>query len=216
MDTKISELSAVANLESFTVSLTINTWIALTIFVLLVAAILYKLINYLRYKKVKMTKMTLKVAGQTISFDVERNYKNLEIAHRIYIELVTRKAAIPIDQDKDIIVEVYNSWYILFKTTRDEIKAITGELLEHPKSESLISMATNVLNKGLRPHLTTYQGRFRRWYDTELRKETNLDSSPQEIQRKFSDYDELVASMKEVNDLLAEYANQLKCFIYGK
>jgi len=216
MDTKISELSAVANLESFTVSLTINTWIALTIFVLLVAAILYKLINYLRYKKVKMTKMTLKVAGQTISFDVERNYKNLEIAHRIYIELVTRKAAIPIDQDKDIIVEVYNSWYILFKTTRDEIKAITGELLEHPKSESLISMATDVLNKGLRPHLTTYQDRFRRWYDTELRKETNLDSSPQEIQRKFSDYDELVASMKEVNDLLAEYANQLKCFIYGK
>ena len=216
MSTKISELSASANFEFFSVSLTINTWIALTIFVLLVAIIFYKLTIYFRYRKFKITKMTLKVAGQTISFDVERNYKNLEIAHRIYIELVTRKAAISLDEDNDIIVEVYDSWYILFKTTRDEIKAISGELLEHPRSESLVNMATDVLNKGLRPHLTTYQGRFRRWYDAELKNESNLSSTPQEIQRKFSGYDELVASMIEVNDLLSEYANQLKTFIYRK
>jgi N6-adenosine-specific RNA methylase IME4 len=53
---------------------------------------------------------------------IKRSYQNLYVAHRIYIELVTRKAAIPIDVDKDVLVEVYNSWYSMFKTIREEIK----------------------------------------------------------------------------------------------
>ena len=137
-----------------------------------------------------------------------------KFAHKIFVELITRKAAIPIEEDKDVITEVYDSWYALFGITRDEIKLIRGEFLKHPTSKILVEMATKVLNEGLRPHLTEYQARFRRWYGLEIEKEENKDKSPQEIQRKFPDYDELVSSIKEVNQLLIQYANELRKFIY--
>ena len=44
---------------------------------------------------------------------IERNEENIFIAHRIYIELVTRKAAIDLDIEHDLISEIYDSWYIL-------------------------------------------------------------------------------------------------------
>ena len=87
-------------------------------------------------------------------------------------------------------------------------------MLDKPKSEKLVEMATDVLNKGLRPHLTKYQGRFRRWYNSELENSINQALSPQDIQKKFPDYDGLILSMKEVNLLLSQYAGQLKKFIY--
>src|SRR5690349_12778333 len=46
------------------------------------------------------------------------NWEDIQIAHKIWTELVTRKAAIPIDPDHDVIVEVYDSWYGLFQRIR--------------------------------------------------------------------------------------------------
>ena len=61
-----------------------------------------------------------------MTFKVKRNTENLFIANRIYLELVTRKAALPFDEDNDVIVEVYDSWYTLFSTIREEIKNVPG------------------------------------------------------------------------------------------
>lgn len=216
MDAQIGSFATTISREVIALSITIKVWfvIAITIIVLLAIGIRYFFFS--NRNNLKLTEMTLKIRGQEFKFSVERNYLNLEIAHKIYIELITRKAALPYDEDFDILEEVYDSWYSLFGTTRDEIKMIKGELLEHPTSESLINMATDVLNKGLRPHLTKYQGRFRRWFAAALDSEENKGLTPQEIQKKYPDYKELVKSMKEVNTLLAEYASQLRAFIYGK
>lgn len=215
MDLKLGVLSVMSDPKGLMLSLTLSSSLLVIILIVLVLIFLFR--NW--YNKGKagllLKKLTLKVGGQQLTFEVERNYLNLEIAHKIYIELITRKAAIPIEEDKDIIEEVYNSWYSLFKTTRDEIKSIKGELLNKPKSEKLVEMATDVLNKGLRPHLTKYQGRFRRWYKAELEDQGNQSLAPQDIQKKFSDYNDLISSMKEVNFLLSQYADQLKIFIYG-
>lgn len=214
MDLKLGVITVMSDPKGLMLSLTLSSALLITILIVLIFIFFIRKWYNKRGTNLLLKQLTLKVGGQELTFEVERNYLNLEIAHKIYIELITRKAAIPIEEDKDIIEEVYNSWYSLFNTTRDEIKSIKGELLDKPKSEKLVEMATDVLNKGLRPHLTKYQGRFRRWYNSELENSINQALSPQDIQKKFPDYDGLILSMKEVNLLLSQYAGQLKKFIY--
>lgn len=166
-------------------------------------------------KDIKLVKLKYKIAGVEIEYEIIRNYQNIEIAHKIYIELITRKAAIEIEEDKDVIIEVYNSWYSLFQITRNELKSISGQLLkDNNTSQELVKLLSDILNKGLRPHLTEYQARFRKWYSQKL--EENKEDSPQKIQSAYSDIDNLMASMKEVNKTLIEYSIQLKKIIDGE
>ena len=117
------------------------------------------------HKDIIPVKLKYKYSGAEIEYNIIRNYQNVEIAHKIYIELITRKAAIKIEDDKDVIVEVYNSWYSLFQITRNELKSINGKLLkDNNTAKELIRLLTDILNKGLRPHLTEYQAKFRKWY----------------------------------------------------
>lgn len=148
---------------------------------------------------------------------IKRSFQNLYVAHRIYIELVTRKAAIPIDVEKDVLVEVYNSWYSMFKTIREEIKNLPGDyLVDNESTKKLIDLTIEILNDGLRAHLTTYQAEFRKWYDKELKKEIDSDVSPQDIQKRYSKFKELTDSMIEVNKTLEAYCDQLKKLIDDK
>lgn len=149
-----------------------------------------------------------------VNFKVQRNDANLFIANRIFIELITRKAAIPIDEENDVIEEVYNSWYKLFGIIRDEIKKVPGSYLKsHDPTIALIGLTTKILNEGLRPHLTEHQARFRKWYEHE--KEKNEKISPQELQRRYPEYDNLIESMKQVNQTLIQYSNELNKLIRG-
>lgn len=143
------------------------------------------------------------------------NYTDVQIAHKIWTELVTRKAAVPIDPDNDVIVEIYDSWYALFQRVRELISEIPAELLRKEKStQTLVDIATRSLNEGLRPHLTTWQARFRNWY---VHQEDQLKSaSPQEVQRDFPDYEELTQDMRRVNGELVRYAQELKKLADGK
>ena len=162
----------------------------------------------------ELVELTLGIGDAHIKYKIRRNYENLEIAHRIFIELITRKAAIPIDEINDVIKEVYDSWYSLFQITRDEIKKLPGESLQKSdQAEELIKMTTAILNEGLRPHLTQYQAEFRKWFEEELGKSENIGKSPQEIQTNYHKYAELIESMKQVNVLLIEYAEQLNKFV---
>lgn len=161
-------------------------------------------------------KLTYNFGGAEVEYSINRNYQNIEIAHRIYIEIVTRKAALELDTENDVIVEVYNSWYALFQTTREELKKLSGDmLLNNSVSKDLIKLLTDILNKGLRPHLTEYQAKFRKWYSNEISKEENILFSPQYIQKKYEKYSDLIGSMKTVNELLMEYALNLDKIING-
>ncbi len=86
-------------------------------------------------------------------------------------------------------------------------------LKDNNTSQELVRLLTDILNKGLRPHLTQYQARFRKWYEEQL--EENKGKSPQEIQNKFDDIENLVNSMKAVNNTLVEYSKELKKIIDG-
>jgi hypothetical protein len=142
--------------------------------------------------------------------------KELDIAWKLYVQLSTRKAAIPLE-DSDIITEVYDSWYQLFTTTREYlIEMPAKDIEENENAQKIIALALDVLNKGLRPHLTEWQGRYRKWYSETLNMEEYTGKSPQEIQRNYPQYNELMNDMKKVNTELQKYADQLKRFSHEK
>jgi hypothetical protein len=142
-----------------------------------------------------------------------KNNLNPEIkqfANKIYIELITRKAAIPFDEKNDVIEEIYNSWYKLFCTIRDEMKLLTAECLkEKDNPDSIIGIAFRIMNDILRPHLTEHQAKFRGWIEKERKKTASKNASPQELQKKYPDYKILVNSIIEVNRKLIKTAEML-------
>jgi len=146
----------------------------------------------------------------------ELSEKELDIAWRLYVQLTTRKAAIPIAED-DIIIEVYNSWYELFKSTREYLLGMSAsDLEENDNAQKIVDLSVRVLNSGLRPHLTKWQGKYRKWYDDALKDEKYKGLSPQEIQKNYPEYEILMLEIKEVNDELIKYSEELKKFSHEK
>lgn len=80
-----------------------------------------------------------------------KKLRKCRIAYKIYTELTTRKAALLIDHDGDVINEIYDSWYALFKVIREELKNLSGKSILESDSKELVEMVTQILNKGLRP-----------------------------------------------------------------
>src|SRR6266571_4217889 len=102
---------------------------------------------------------------------IRPSYEDIQVAHKAWVELVTRKAALPFQEDHDAISEVYKSWYALFQEMRSLTKTIPAEKVRGSKdTQELVRLLVDALNKGLRPHLTQWQARFRHWYDDALKK----------------------------------------------
>lgn len=187
-------------------------------------AIIFAILIVIYFIKLKFSKwfnwhqMEVEISGSPkLIFKVERNNENLYIANRIYIELTTRKAALPIDENNDIIEEVYNSWYKLFGIIRDEIKSVPGKYLkDHDPTSALIGLTRKILNNAIRPHLTEHQAKFRKWLYEAKKDPQNKTLTPQELQKKYPDFANLVSSMKIVNLTLADYADELNKLIKGK
>jgi hypothetical protein len=197
-------------------SLTIESdWI----FLLIILGLIIILILLKRYlpKWFLWHELEVEISGSPKAvFKVARNNENLYIANRIYIELTTRKAALPLDEDDDVIEEVYNSWYKLFGTIRDEVKTLPGKYLkDHDPTSALIGLTLKILNDGLRPHLTQHQAKFRRWLE-KAKVDPKYDTlSPQQIQKLYPDYPNLIDSLKKVNKTLMDYATELNKLIKG-
>lgn len=162
-----------------------TNWITL---IILVALVVLGVLLKRRLKQMKYSIPEIEFGFSptpNVKFKIRRDDTTIFIANRIYIELVTRKAAIPFKEGEDVIVEVYDSWYKLFNLIRDEIEAVPGEYLrDHDSTSALIGLTIEILNTAMRPHLTKYQARFRRWYAKELEKPGSIDSTPQEIRCK--------------------------------
>ncbi len=121
----------------------------------------------------------------------------------------------PFDDEYDTIVEIYDSWHELFGTLRELTKTVPAHRLATcPDTRRLVQIMLQVLNKGLRPHLTKWQAKFRRWYEQESEK--NPGDAPQEIQKRYPEYGSLVADLKEVNNGVVTYANWLRYLANGE
>lgn len=158
-------------------------WLALmvaAVVIVIVGLILKKLSLKLARHSINVDEVSLGIGQSNIKLTY--NKKDQEIAYKLWVELNTRKIGLAFDEDYDVIIEVYNSWYDFFKIARELLKDVPPSLFSY--STELITVTTDVLNKGLRPHLTKWQAKYRKWYE-----EKSKDSrSPQEIQRTFPEY----------------------------
>lgn len=186
--------------------------IDLTVAILIITLIVLSLVLARVYKKctlktIRISEAVIGIGSASVTIKYDGRIK--EIAYRIWIELTTRKIGIQFDENYDVISEVYDSWYESFKIIRRHLEEIPASRIDAAKG--LIELTTKVLNNGMRPHLTMWQAKYRRWYENALEKDKDL--SPQELQKKFPEYKSLVNDLKRTNEIMLNYANQLKRLI---
>ena len=134
-------------------------------------------------------------------------------AWKLHVHLATRKAALPIDEENDVLSDVFSSLFELFKIARDL-------LLEMPPSDSsdhrgVAHLIVRVLNDGIRPTLTRWHADYRRWWDSSLRNTDNAGRSPQEIQKDYPQYSELVEDLGRMNTELSKFSDELALVASG-
>lgn len=143
------------------------------------------------------------------------NVTDQQIAYKIWVELSTRKIGIPIDTANDVISEIYDSWFNFFSVTRELIKDVPVQKFRRKDTEQIVRLSIEVLNQGIRPHLTQWQARFRRWYENQLKQDANADVPPQDIQKKFPQFAELERDLLDVNQRLINYRQKMYEIIKG-
>lgn len=152
------------------------------------------------------------IGSHKISF--KPNLRDQEIAYKIWVELSTRKIGLPIDLEQDIIAEIYDSWHNFFSITRELIKDVPVSKVKHPSTRKIITLSITLLNEGLRPHLTTWQARFRHWYDRQLENSKD-DIDPQSIQAQYPRFSELKHDIEIVNKRLMIYREKMRELVLG-
>jgi len=207
MNNDLLRLSVDGNLN---VGIHISPWI--WILAIAIAILVFLIRNFWHRLEIVRVNVDLGGVGQV---ELRPNLDDVQIAHRIWVELVTRKAALPIDPERDVIIEIYDSWYALFGKVRKLLGDVPSQLIRKEKStRKLIGIFTETLNRGLRPHLTEWHARFRSWY-SQHSNELN-EKTPQQLQKEFPEYERLISDIKIVNQQLVQYASELQKVIYGE
>lgn len=183
--------------------------------VILAAIFLSRLIGVPRrfWKTFEINEAEFGLGDQKIK--LSPNVTDQQIAYKIWVELSTRKIGIPIDTANDVISEIYDSWFNFFSVTRELIKDVPVQKFRRKDTEQIVRLSIEVLNQGIRPHLTQWQARFRRWYENQLKIEVNADVHPQDIQRKFPQFSDLERDLLEVNQHLINYRQKMYEIIKG-
>lgn len=181
-------------------------WLAIgvTMAILWVISYLFKkCFERISKKSVMIDELNLGIGNSSVKLSYCK--KDQEIAYKIWVELSTRKIGILFDKENDVIKEVYDSWYKFFETTRELLKDIPANRIS--SSGDLIDLTEKILNAGLRPHLTKWQAKYRKWYDEKLQGDVR---TPQEIQKEYPEYSELVEDLLRTNEKMIEYKKLMK------
>lgn len=173
--------------------------------VILAIALVWRYWSYRRFTDFEIDSAELGIGDAKLSF--RPNTTDRQIAYSIWVELSTRKIGLPIDLDHDVISEIYDSWYSFFGVTRELIKSIPVSKVRGDSTGKIIRLSIEVLNEGLRPHLTQWQARYRRWYEHQIKND--FEKSPQDIQKEFPQYDELCTDLLTINNRLIKYREKM-------
>lgn len=199
--------------SDYSLSFTLSLWFLLAIFLCIFTTLVIKNLTT-RWRGVNFEIDKAEVGLGTGKICFKPNLKDQQIAYSIWVELSTRKIGLPIDLNHDVISEVYDSWHSFFSVTRELIKDIPVNKVKNKSTEKIVSLSIDVLNEGLRPHLTKWQARFRHWYNKELEK-SGGDIDPQDIQSKYPKFSELKADLLIVNNQLIKYREKMRELVLG-
>lgn len=213
MHNDIQLLSISWNWETFSFSSNVNGWLALAFALIILLLFFWRVSRRgVSFRSFEIDQAEIGVG--THRFRFKPNLTDRQVAYAIWVELSTRKIGLPIDLSHDVIVEVYDSWYNFFSVTRDLVKSVPVSQVKKQSTQAIIKLSIEVLNEGLRPHLTKWQARFRRWYERELKRYDNLEGDavldPQQIQATFPQFDELKTDLERVNTALIKYRAKMR------
>lgn len=201
-------------LRKCSINLTLDNLIVLIIILVILIIIckwIYVLIRKHKISKYEIVELNVNI-GKFGSVKIVANKEVSLIAYQAWVEIITRKVGLLFEDNKDVITEIYDSWYQIFKVIRELLKSV--ESSKNDKDvQILIKILLEVLNNGLRPHLTKYQAEFRKWYENEKILGENKESSPQEIQRKYKKYNELIEDLKITNKKMINFSKELEKLI---
>jgi hypothetical protein len=159
---------------------------------------------------------TLKI-GEIGEVKIAPNYEARQIAYQVWVELSTRKIGLPFEPDNDSIIEVYDSWRNAFNEIRSLLKTIPIHRLDRSKeTRKLVELMIEVLNRGLRPHLTRWQARFRTWYQQAAASSESKGIPPQLVQTHFPEYEDLKRDLQRVQSEMVEYIQFLSNVARGE
>jgi hypothetical protein len=209
----LATLFSISLNRDWSLSFTFNPWIiGLVVIACVVIVYVWRRVAMRQLSNFEIDEAEVGIGTGTISF--KPNLRDQEIAYKIWVELSTRKIGLPIDLEHDVIAEIYDSWHTFFTITRELIKDIPVSKVKNESTRKIITLSINVLNEGLRPHLTTWQARFRHWYERQLKKEEG-DFDPQTIQAKYPQFADLKKDLLTVNQRLMKYREKMKELVLG-
>jgi hypothetical protein len=210
--TSTTVLALVWDSKSGAISLIASGWVTGAIGLVIVLIVLWRLtLGSSTIRSMEIDEANFGFGEQKIK--LKPNVTDKQIAYAIWVELSTRKIGLPIDLNDDVISEIYDSWYGFFTVTRELVKSVPVQKVARDSTQKIIKLSIEVLNQGLRPHLTKWQARFRHWYDRELKRYDEGAGSdvldPQMIQEKFPQYQALIEDLKRVNGVLMNYRREM-------
>jgi hypothetical protein len=188
-------------------------WVVAALLVLAVIAILVQRHWSLGFKALTLDEAEFGVGNGKVK--LRPNHTDRQVAYQVWVELSTRKIGLPIDLDDDVVADIYDSWHSFFGVTRDLVKSIPVQRVSDPSTRQIINLSIEVLNEGLRPHLTKWQARFRSWYEDKLKAPGAVYEEPQELQKKFREFDALRDDLLAVNTKLMAYRKAMHRLVYG-
>jgi len=143
----------------------------------------------------------------------ETTEQDRTLAWKMYVQLRTRIAALPFDENLDVIADVYESLHTIFAITREVLSE--AKPFRAQSQRSIVDFILRVLNDGIRPKLTRWQAHFLYWWDKAVELPENTTKTPQEIQRTFPGYNELIEDLKKMNTELFKYAEDLLAIVHA-
>lgn len=212
--TSLATLFSVSLQQDYTLVLFLSPWLLVTIVVVIGAW--YAMQQFVRGRRggrFEIDRADIGLGAGTIS--LRPNVRDQQMAYAIWVELSTRKIGLPIDLDHDVIAEIYDSWHTFFSITRELIKDIPVNKVRSNSTRKIVELSMDVLNEGLRPHLTKWQARFRHWYKQQL-ENANGDIDPQYIQSQYPKYQKLRDDLLEVNKRLMSYRKKMRELVLEK
>jgi len=156
----------------------------------------------------KLKKVSVKLFGIGAA-EWEDDPTQRRAAWSLYVELITRVAVHPLEDDYGLLREALTSLYSLFGITRQILREAGPHV--GTSVDSIGGYAIVVLNKALRPFLS-------KWHPLLLSWEAKHDSSisPKDHEKNWELEPELRKELLALTKELEEYANKMAEFTVNK
>lgn len=154
----------------------------------------------------KSVDLKLNLPFVQISGTWEPNTVERTAAWELYIEVITRVAVVPLDEDDGLLREALTSLHSLFTTTR-EILRRHGPAVAEPKRDgqyNLGYLAVALLNFSVRPLLTRWHPALEDWEAARPAGVSRL-----EHERSWTSRGQLQDDLASTRDVLAQYCAAL-------